>query len=484
MEDIKKKTEKGIKWSAVDQVFRLVLNIAISAFLARFITPAEYGLFAMVTLVTGFLSIFKDFGLGNAVIYKTDITTEEINNIFWVNNGIAGLLGVVLFIGAPFIADFYAEPKLILISQAMAILFTLGSLSSIPDALVRKNIDFKKLFTRNITNLLLSGVVAIVCASLGFGLWSLIIQMYISTIVGTYLNFKMVSWRPSFKKPQWQVLKPFLSYSLPLFGENSFNYWVRNVDNLLVGKILGEQTLGFYNRAYNLMLLPVKQISGAIMRVVFPAFSLIKHDKNKVWVNYKKLLSTTSFVTFPLMAAMFVLGDEIIMIVYGKNWMESVPIFKGLCFLGAIQSIGTFCGSIFSSQGKTLLQFKMGLFTKTIMISGIVGGLYLGGISGLIIGYTITSCICFIIESFFVMLVLEQKFLLFFTAFIKELLITLFVFGIVYILKAKISLDGLFLNILLVTILGGLFYISLSFLLKTQGILFIKEKINGTKKDR
>lgn len=477
MESLKSRTEKGIKWSAIDQIFRLFITIGISAFLARFISPADFGLFAMVNVVVGFLSIFKDFGLGNAIIYKTDISDDEINNIFWVNNGIAFFLGLVLFFASPYIADFYNEGKLTKLTQAMAVLFMLGSLSSIPDALVRKNIDFKILFTRNIINLVISGIVAMICAYKGMGVWALIVQLYISLIAGVYLNFRMVSWRPKWKKPEWHILKPFLSYSLPLFGENTINYWVRNIDNLLIGKWLNEQTLGYYSRSYNLMLLPVRQISSAVMRVVFPAFSIIKDNKKKVWENYKKLLNITAFITFPLMALMYLLGEEIIYTVYGVNWSASIPIFKGLCLLGAFQSLGTYCGSIFSSQGKTFLQFKLGLFLKPFMIAGIVIGLYFKGIMGLIYGYTITSMIAFLIESFFVMLVLEQKFILFFDGFIKEFLITTIVFFSLFFLKPYLMTGFTLINLVTVTSVFLLFYLLLCKWRNVEGYKFLKTKL-------
>lgn len=483
MQNLRKRTENGIKWSAIDQIFRLFVTIGVSAFLARFISPAEFGLFAMVNVVIGFVAIFKDFGLGSAIIQKTQISDIEINNIFWINNLIAFALGTALFFSAHLVADFYSEPKLLHLTQAMAVLFAVGSLAAVPNTLIRKSIDFKKLFTRNITNLLISSGVAIICAFNGWGVWALIAQALISTVAGTYVSYRMVSWRPRWQMPRWQILKPFFSYSLPLFGENTINYWVRNIDNLLVGKLLGEQTLGYYSKSYNLMLLPVRQISGAVIRVIFPAFSLVKHDKNKVWNNYKKLLNVTAFITFPLMAMMFLLGREIILLIYGSAWEASVPIFKALCFLGAFQSLGTYCGSIFSSQGKTMLQFKIGLILKPVMISGIVIGLYAGGIMGMIYGYTITSAIVFLIESFFVTLILDKKFFQFFDAFKYEVLATILVFVPLYFIKESIGTMDILVNILGIGGTGLAAFALISYIFKLEGYLLIKNKCNGAKKD-
>lgn len=483
MSNLSKKTENGIKWSAIDQIFRTFVTLAVSAFLARFISPAEYGLFAMVTLVTGFLSIFKDFGLGSALIQKSEITDEEINNVFWVNNFLALVLGLLLLFAAPLVADFYSEAKLINLTRAMAVLFMIGSVASIPDVLIRKNIDFKSLFTRNILNLIISSIVAVVFAYLGFGIWALVLQIFVSTLVGTVISYRMVKWRPKFIRPKMQILQPFFSFSLPLLGETSINYWVRNIDNLLIGKWLGEQPLGYYSRSYNLMLLPVRQISGAVMRVVFPAFSLIKHDKNKVWYNYKKLLSITAFITFPLMALMYLLGEDIILIMYGSAWIASVPIFKGLCLLGALQSLGTYCGGIFSSQGKTMLQFKLGLFLKPFMIGGIVIGLYTNGIMGVVYGYTLTSGIAFLLESYFVMVVLEQKFLIFFNSFLKEGAISIFVLILMTIIKENINIINPFFSVLMFVPTASGLFLFLANIFKLEGFLILREKLYGIKKN-
>jgi len=443
--------------------------------------PSEFGLFALVTIAIGFLNIFKDFGFGAALIQKQNLEKSEIDSIFWLNNGIGFLLGTIIFFSAPLIGAFYEEPKLILLTQAMSVIFFIGSFGLVPDALIAKNIDFKSFFFRNIANNVISGAIAVFMAYKGYGVWALVFQSLFSTIIGVFISFKMVQWRPSFQFSKESSV-PFLKFSMPLLGENSINYWVRNIDNILVGKILGEQSLGYYSKAYSLMLLPVRQISGSITRVMFPSFSLIKNDKQKVWHNYSELLSITAFITFPLMAVLYIFGGEIILFMYGKDWVESISIFKGLCFLGAIQSLGVYCGSIFSSQGRTYLQFKLGLFLKPLMISGIVFGLYWNGIDGLIIGYTLTSCIAFGIESFFITKILDQKPIEMLKSFYKEFLITS-VLMIGFLIVEKYFALHIILKMLTILLIGGSLYFFLSMKLKVRGVLFVKQKYDGFKKN-
>jgi len=284
----------------------------------------------------------------------------------------------------------------------------------------------------------------------------------------------MITWFPNFSFDSKKI-RPFIKFSIPLLGENSMNYWVRNIDNLSIGKVLGETTLGYYTRAYTLMLLPVRQISGSISRVMFPSFSIIKNDKKKVWNNYIRIINLTVFITFPLMGFLFLFSNEIILLLYGEKWLPMVPIFKGLSFLGAIQSIGTYSGSIFTSQGKTQLQFKIGMIVKLFMISGILLGLFFNGIIGLIIGYTITSSIAFFIETYYVTKILNVSLKEFLKYIYKEIFLSIGLTALFFILF-KIYDFSLFQRFFLTIILGGIVFIFISEKLHFLAWEFLKKR--------
>ncbi|PBJ13875.1 MOP flippase family protein [Flavobacterium sp. ACN6] len=476
--DLKKRTEKGIKWSIIDQVFKVIISLGISIFLARLIDPSEFGLFAIVTVSVGFLTIFRDFGLSAALIHKDEPTQLEIDSVFWFNNLLALIIALIIFFGAYFAGNFYKDPKLIPLMQIMGLIFFLSAFGLVPDGLIHKHLDFKSFFIKNIINIVLSGSIAIFFAYLKYGVWALIIQTLVSTILEVVISFRMIKWRPRMQF-SWPLIKPFLKFSMPLLGENTINYWVRNIDNLLIGKMLGDQVLGYYSRAYNLMLLPVRQISGAITRVMFPSLSIIKNDKQKVWESYSKIISITAFFTFPLMGMLYLFGDEIILLLYGEKWIGTIPILKNLCFLGAIQSIGVYCGSIFSSQGQTYLQFRVGLITKPVMILGIVIGLYYNGIMGVIFGYTLTSCLAFFIESFFLARILHQKTYQIFKGFYKEFIITSGLLFISFLVKKSLIEYNMFLVFSIVLFAGIAIYIGLALFFRLYGAIFLKEKIYG-----
>lgn len=458
-------------WSVIDQIVRQVIALAISGVLSRLLTPAQFGLMGMVTVAVGFLNVFSDFGFGSSIIQRDNPSKQTLDTMFWTNLILGGVIFLVVMLSADSLAQFFGESQLSLLLIVLGANFIINSFRIVPDALIVKAIDFRSYFFRNLGSVLFSGAIGIIMAYKGWGVWALVAQSLVSSLSGAIISFGMVSWRPSF---QYNIgaLKADLRFSLPLLGEKSINYWVRNIDNLLIGKVLGTVALGFYSKGYSLMLLPVRQISGTLTRVMFPSFSIIKHDKITVSRQYLNMVCIIAAVSFPLMAGLSIFADSAILLVYGSQWLPVVPIFRILCLLGALQSIGTLCGSIFTSQGKTMLAFNIGLVVKPLMILGIVVGLYVGQVKGVAWAYTFTSFIAFAIESAYVAKVLEISLSRITNCFTKELLATI---GAVLTSVAVRRLfawtdPGNFFEVLLLVTLFLFTYILLSFLLKTQGI--------------
>jgi len=476
LNELRKKAEKGIKWSIIDQIVKVVMTLLFSVVLARLIEPKEFGLYSLITISIGFITVFKDFGLGSSIIQKDNPSDLDINSVFWFNIILSAFITLLIVFGAYFASSFYREPKLTLMMQVMGFVFFIGSFGLIPDGIIHKELNFKTFFFRNLINTIFSGLIGVFFAYLGLGVWALIIMTLTSTIIEVIISFYIVKWKPKLEFSSISI-KPYLHFSLPLLGENLINYWVRNVDNILIGKNLGEEILGYYSRAYNLMLLPVRQISGAINRVLLPTFSIIKIDKQKVWQNYSRVLSLTAFIVFPLMGFGYLFARELIIILYGHKWLNMVPIFKGLCFLGSIQSIAVYCGSIFSSQAKTYMQLKLGLFTKPLMIIGIVLGLYSNGVMGVVWGYTITSTITFFIESYFILLILNQNYFQIIKSIYKEMIITLIVTIVLSFFKMLMANQNNILTMFVSLTFGAFIYIAFAKIFNLYGFTFIKQKI-------
>lgn len=369
----KDQTVSGIKWNLLNQVITQVVNLGISVLLMRLILPKEFGLLGMVVFFTGILNVLSDFGLSSSLIYKKDTDDLDKHTLFWTNLALGVFLTLLLSSCSHLIANFYDEPRLVNITILLSLTFSIQALGGVQQSLFKKDLNFKNLFIVNTSAIVISGSCAIYMAYHDFGIWALISQQLITVLISTISIWIMSDYRPTMAF-SLEKLKIHLNYGVSLFGNNIFSYLSRNADNFLIGKLLGAEPLGFYSKAYSLMMLPVSRLSGVIGTVLFPSFSRIQDEKDRIRHIYLKINRVVAFITFPLMGMLFVVADPFVRIVFGENWVPMISVLKVFSIIGALQSIGTFVGTIFLSQGATKLFFKINLFTGILVILSFVIG--------------------------------------------------------------------------------------------------------------
>lgn len=383
------KTLKGISWVSLAQIITQIIQFAISAILAHLLFPKDFGMIAMIIVFSNFLNVFQGLGIGSAIVQKKDLTEEHINSIFWITIGL-GLLLTLLMVGfSPLIASFYKQPQLAKLSMALGTTFFIASFGIIPRSLFQREMQFKVLSLVNITVVSLAGLFAIFLAFKGFGVWSLVHRQIASITLATILLLAIKKQRPVFSF-QWGKVKEMFRFGANLTGFSFINYFNRNLDNLLIGKFLGSQPLGYYNFSYNIMLYPVRQISGVLGQVFFPAFSSIQEDLPRIKNIYTKTTFFISTITFPLMIGLFVLAPEFVKVIFGLRWVNTIPIIRILSLVGLEQSVASSGGWLYLAKGKTDIMFKWGIFSSIIIISGFIVGLH-WGVIGVTAGYAIAS---------------------------------------------------------------------------------------------
>lgn len=480
MTEIRKVILRGFFWSITNQASSTLLTILISAVLSRLITPAEFGIVGMVTMITGFLNTIKDFGFGAALVQKKNVTDDEYSTIFWINILIGVLLCFVVYTLSDSISNFFDEPDVAIIAKVMSFTFIINSIGIIWGNRLVKDVAFDQIFYRRFIALVVSGVCGICIAIAGYGMWALVSQVYVNLLVVTILSYWRVKWLPKLVL-NWSYIKDLTKFSLPLFTEQAVNYWFRNIDNLLVGKILGKESLAFYNKAYSLMLLPVRQLTGTLTKVLFPSFSLIQDDKVKIGSIYLKISRSIAFISFPLMIILSTLSESVIIFLYGEQWSPSIPIFRILSLLGMFQSIGALTGNIYMSQGKTALLFKVGLFTKGLMIMGIVIGLISNGIMGMVYGYCFASLVAFLPDLYFVGMIIELSLIKIVRNFIPYLLMALTSGLVVFV--TNFYLDDLlgthFFIVVVNSLIGFAVYLLLSMMFRVPAYIEILELLRS-----
>lgn len=379
----------SIGWSALNKLIRQLFQFAFLVILARLLSPGEFGALTMVVVFTGLAELLKSLGLGGAIIHKQNLESIHLNTAFWANVFMGGMLFTVFISIAGLIADFYSYPELKHYMYGVALIFLINSLNVVQESLLMKHLEFKKLFFIDIFSLIPAGFLAIIAAYFGLGTWSLIIQNFVFIIISVACMWKTSHWRPRFQF-RWYVFKELWSYGGGLMGFQIVNYGTRNTDQLIIGKVLGSESLGIYSRTFHLMLLPINILNLVVTRVMFPVLVKFQNDKVRFREIYLQSTSLIALVIFPISFIILLFPDEIVMLIYGAKWSAMAPILQIFSFFTILQGINTTLPWIYNGVGKTKILFYWGIFTFIITVISILIGLK-NGLVGISISYTLSA---------------------------------------------------------------------------------------------
>lgn len=382
----------GAAWTTGAQWFVQLSQFAVSILLARLLVPADYGLVGMALVITSFVALFGNLGLGAALIQKREIDAETISTAFWATV-VAGilLLGIV-YTAAPFAAEFYRDSRVAEVARVAALGLLFGPMNSIVTSLLERHMRYRAVAILDISTALLGQATAVAFALSGMGVWSLVAGTLVAQATRIPLAFAFERWTPGLDF-NFAKLKELLSFGGYLLAFNFVNFFNRNLDKLIIGRALGATHLGYYDMAYQSMLKPLQNVSDTIGRPLFPALSTLQDNKAEAADTYIKVVASISLITFPAMFGLSVVASDFVIGVLGAQWSPSIPVLQILALVGAIQSVAATVGSIYLSQGRSDLMFKVGLASTLLAgVAFIVGVTW--GIIGVAICYALaTLCI-------------------------------------------------------------------------------------------
>lgn len=377
------------------QAAKFVLQLGSTAVLARLLTPADFGLIAMVAVFTGFVGIFKDLGLSMATVQRAQITHEQVSMLFWINLLVSLILTVIGVALAPVVAWVNHEPRLVWVTIALSATFIFGGLAAQHTALLQRQMRFGALAAIDIASLVCSIGVAIVLAQLGASYWALVAMTAAQSLTITIGTWLASRWWPGLPRRRSGVL-PMLKFGGHLTGFNLLNYFTRNFDNFIIGAVLGNRSLGIYAKAYSLLLMPTSQINSPIGAVALPALCRLQHEPLRYRSYYLRALELIAFCGMPLVAFTFVEADNLILTILGSQWTAAIPVFRWLApaaFVGTLNvAPGWLCGSL----GTTHRQFRWAMFSAPIIVAGFIVGLR-WGIAGVAAGFSLTWSVMHIV---------------------------------------------------------------------------------------
>ncbi len=386
---IRSRVLRGLAWKAGSQVLLQISRFAVAIILARLLAPHEWGLAAMVLVLSGAIVLFGDSALGTALIQRRTITDADRATVFWTGVGVGvTLTAVAVALSGP-VATFYGEPEVRPLFIALSLSFVITSLGTTQGALLLRAMDFRSLELRRIAATFVGAGVGIGLALKGFGAWAIVAQQLTVASVETVLVWRFSPWRPS---ATYSVasLRSLAGFSGSVFGQNFLYYIVRNIDNVLIGRYLGAAALGAYALAYNVMLAPFNQIAGPLQQVLFPAFSRMQDDRERLadaWIRVTRLVAA---IAMPALIGLIVVAPDFVDVVLGERWEAAIPVIQILAWVGLIQSLQHLNGDVLYALDRAGTFLRFTIVWAIASVCAFVIGLQ-WGIVGVAACYAISS---------------------------------------------------------------------------------------------
>ncbi|MGA9382055.1 MAG: lipopolysaccharide biosynthesis protein [Phormidium sp.] len=373
------------------QILKFLLNIGGTIVLARLLTPQDYGLIAMVSTVSSLVVIFQDLGLSGATIQKPQINQAQVSTLFWINFGLG--VAIALFMGAisPLLAWFYQEPRLVGITLVVSLGFILGGLTVQHQALLKRQMRFVSLAVIDIVSMIISVIVGIIAAFYGAGYWALAIGPLVGSMANMVGTWLVCPWRPG-PPVRHSGIGSMLAFGGNLTGFNFLNYFSRNFDNVLIGWRFGAEQLGFYDKAYQLLLLPIRQINVPIANVALPALCRLQSDPERYKSYYYKAIRLMVTFGMPVVAFMCVSADKAILLLFGKQWVGAILLFQLLSPQAFLGTFNVATGWVYASLGHVQRQLRWQIMASVVTVLSFIIGLPWGA-AGVAIAYSICSII-------------------------------------------------------------------------------------------
>ena len=379
---------------------KTLIQVASTVVLARLLSPADFGLVAMVTAIVGVADLVRDFGLTGAIIQSKKLSERMWMSVMWLSVALGIGLMLIIAASAPLIALLYDEERLIPLTLAIAPILLINGLTMPMQARVQRDLRFGTLASIDVVSMLVGVGLGIATAALGWGVWSLVVMS------GSGQVYRLIAlWvasRPRFGRPHIsREVLPLVTTGGSIFGVQLLNYATKNLDNVVIGQQLGPAALGQYSRAYALYLLPMQQLNGTLGRVALPVLSKLQDDPERYRRYTRGALMIIGYLTIPVYAVAAAVSAPLIAILLGPGWQEAATIFSILAIAGVAQSIGSVLGWLYITLGRAHRQLVFFVVTRPLLIAGYFLGIWWAGTEGLALVFGLLSLALLVPELYY-----------------------------------------------------------------------------------
>ncbi len=398
-QSLKDKTVKGTFWSGIDNVANYVVSFVISIILARLLSPEDYGLIGIVLIFTGISETIINGGFVNALIRKKDVTEADYNTVFVINIVVSVLLYMLLFVSAPHIASFFYRSELVELTRLSSIRVVIGALALVPRVVLTKKLDFKTQTKITVITVTISGIIGVVLAFIGFGVWSLVIQGIVFSLLSVSCLYIFVQWKPIFIFSQ-ESFKELFGFGWKVMTVGIIDCAWKEMYQVVVGKFYSPVTLGQYTRAKHFSQLFSSNLTSVVQRVTFPVLSEIQNEPARMVVAYRKMIKITMFVSTLSMFALGATSTPMIYCLIGAKWSEAATYLPWICISMSLYPLHAINLNMLQVQGRSDVLLTLEIIKKMILVIPLVICIYVGIYQMLIVN-VFTGILCFFLNSYY-----------------------------------------------------------------------------------
>ena len=463
-QNLKQKTAQGLFWAFLSSGGMQLLNLIIGIFLARLLSPGEYGIVGMLAIFTLLANNLQESGFGVALVNIKDIKHNDYNSVFWFNVGMSLLLYLILFLSAPLIARFFHQPCLVPLSRFIFLGFIIASLCISPNAMLVRGLKMKEKAITSLSALLISGTVAVIMAMKGFSYWSLATQQVLYNVVICIGRYYYTRWCPTFKV-DFTPVKRMFSFSYKVLITAVLTTINNNVLTVIFGRLFPAQAVGNFTQANKWNTMANQLVTNTVSQVTQPVLTRVTDDNERQRRVFGKMLRFTAFLAFPAMFGLAMVAPQVILLAIGEKWVNSIPLLQILCISGAFIPLYTVYQNLFLSQGKSDTYMWLTVSQIAIMLIAVLACHKLG-ITAMVIAFACINILWLLVWQLFASRLNGYRLVNMLRDLLPFMLIALVVMGMTYVVTMPIS--NMILLLVSRIIIAGVLYVLTMKLLKAK----------------
>lgn len=464
-------------WKFSERMLAQVVTFFVSIVLARLLSPAEYGTIALVMVFITIADVFANAGFGNALIQKLHVDNIDYSSVLYFSLGISFIVYGILFVSAPYIADFYNSQILCSVLRILGLRVPIAAFNSVQQAYVSKNMLFKRFFFSTLFGTLLSGVVGCVMAYNGFGIWSLVGQYLTNIIVDTTVLWFTVRWRPNLVF-SFERVKTLFSFGWKLLVSSLLDTGYQQLRSLVIGGKYTSSDLAYYNRGQQYPQLIVTNVNTSISSVLFPAISQNQENLEVVKNMTRRAIKTSSYIMWPLMFGLAVISKPLVSWMLTDKWLPCVPYLQIACFTYAFWPIHTANLEALKAIGRSDLFLKLEIIKKIIGLVLLIGSMNYG-VMAIALSMIISTILSSFINAYPNSKILKYSYIDQIKDMMPSILLSLFMSIVIY--PINVIINNSLLLIIVQVLIGGMIYVLLSRILKLESFMYIISMIKNMK---